>query len=153
MRDHRRESRAPGERARVDGLGERSDLVHLDENGVRRFLFDPALQARDARHEKIVPDELHSVAQRGGQLLPPVPVVLSQAVLDRNDRIPVRPLGVERDHAARVERTLLARERVVAIAIELGRSGIERDRRIHTRAISRALDGSEHELERLLVRF
>src|SRR5439155_17676493 len=102
VRDHGGESRAFGESDRVDGLSERSDLIHLYEDRVRRLLLDAPLQTRDAGHEKIVPDDLDPIAERGGELLPPGPVVLRQTVLDRDDWIAPGPVRVERDHSARV---------------------------------------------------
>ena len=46
------------------------------------FLSMPSLQALGVGDEQVVADQLHLAAQLAGQLLPAVPVVLGQAVLD-----------------------------------------------------------------------
>ena len=56
------------------------------------------------------------------------PVVLGEPVLDRDDREPVGEVGPEVDHPVPVERAALPLEHVGAVAVELARGGIERDR-------------------------
>ena len=48
---------------RVERLGQRPDLVHLDEDRVRRALLDPAAEPLDVGDEDVVADELHAVAE------------------------------------------------------------------------------------------
>ena len=60
----------------------------LIEDRVRRALVDPAAQPLDVGDEQVVADELQPVAQALGQRTPRVPVVLREAVLDRDERIP-----------------------------------------------------------------
>ena len=47
---------------RVERLGERADLVHLDEDRVGRTAVDAHLETLGVRHERVVADELHAVA-------------------------------------------------------------------------------------------
>ena len=50
----------------VDGgerLGQRADLVGLDEDGVGDVLVDPALQYLGVGDEQIIADELHAAAR------------------------------------------------------------------------------------------
>ena len=48
---------------RVERLGQRPDLVHLDEDRVRRAVLDPAAEPFDVRDEDVVADELHAVSE------------------------------------------------------------------------------------------
>src|SRR5437879_1991955 len=85
VRDHGREPRAVGELDGFDRLGERADLVELDEHGVRRSLGDPAADPVDVGDEEVVAYELQPVAERLREGLPAVPIVLGEPVLDRHE--------------------------------------------------------------------
>ena len=86
---------------RVERLGQRADLVELDEHGVRGVLVDAALDALRVRDEQVVADELHAVAEALRQQLPASPVVLGEAILDGDDRVARRPVGPEVDQRSR----------------------------------------------------
>ena len=73
---------------------------------------DRPLDPLGVRHEQVVADELDAVAEPARQLGPAGPVVLGQAVLDRDDRVAVDPVGPEVDQLAGVERPVLRREPV-----------------------------------------
>ena len=66
-------SRSTGEGDRVEGLGQRADLVHLDQDRVGDPLVDPAPEALDVGDEQVVADELHAVrrAARSAPATPP----------------------------------------------------------------------------------
>ena len=93
-----------GELDRLDRLGQRPDLVELDQHGVGRVLVDRSLDPRRVRHEQVVADELDPIAEPARQLRPAGPVVLGQAVLDRDDREAGDPVRPEVDQLAGVER-------------------------------------------------
>ena len=54
---------AMGQLDGVDRLGQRADLVDLDEDAVGDPLVDAALQPLDVGDEQVVADELHAVAR------------------------------------------------------------------------------------------
>ena len=84
--------------AELDGferLGERADLVDLDENRIGDALFNAALQALDVGDEEIVADELNAAAQLVGQQLPAFPVVFGETVFEGDDRILAAPVVPE----------------------------------------------------------
>ena len=85
----------------VERLGERADLVQLDEDRVGRPARDAAAQALDVRDEEVVADELDAIAELLRDELPAVPVVLGAAVLDRDDRVLARELLVDARRARR----------------------------------------------------
>ena len=133
-----------GELDGVERLGERADLVDLDEDRVADALLDPAPEEVDVRHEEIVADELHAVAEPVGQRLPAVPVVLAEPVLDRDDREAVAEVGPEVDHPGGVERAALALQPVGAVVVKLARRRVERER--DPVAMAGALGGLEDHL-------
>ena len=63
VRDDGAVARARREPDRVERLGERADLVQLDEDRVRDALVDAALQQLGVRHEHVVTDELDAAAR------------------------------------------------------------------------------------------
>ena len=86
MADH---AGVAGAACQVDGLkgfGERTDLVHLDQDRVGRGAVDALLQTLGVGDEQVVTHQLHLAAEAFGQQLPAIPVVFGQAVFDRNDR-------------------------------------------------------------------
>ena len=78
----------------VEGLGQRADLVDLDQDAVGDARSRcPARSRFGVGDEQVVADELDLVAELVGQQLPAVPVVLGAAVLDRDDRVLRDQLG------------------------------------------------------------
>ena len=97
--------------------------------------------------EQVVADELDPVAEpRRSARCQPRPVVLGEAVLERDDRVAVDPVGPQVDELAAVERAALlgqdvpGRGAVVAAALldELGRGRVERDRDVLARPVAGA---------------
>src|SRR5262245_11605972 len=113
---------------RVERLGQRPDLVDLDEDRVPHSLDDPAAEELDVRHEQVVADELEPSAETIRERLPALPVGLAEAVLDRHDREAVAEIDPEIDHPVGVERAPLALEAVGTVTMQLARCGIERER-------------------------
>src|SRR5690606_10080041 len=64
---------ALGQLDRVQGLGERADLVDLHQQGVGGALLDAAGQTLGVGDEQVVTDELDLVAELGGDGLPALP--------------------------------------------------------------------------------
>ena len=88
---------------RLDRLGERADLVQLDQDRVRRVELDGLGDPLGVRDQQIVADQLDPVAEPLAQVLPARPVVLAEAVLERHDGIAVNPVGPQVDELAAVE--------------------------------------------------
>src|SRR3972149_2366162 len=94
VRDHTRPAGPP---RLVDGgqrLGQRADLVELDQHRVGRLLAYAAADALHVGHEDVVAHQLQLGAQARRERAPAAPVLLRHPVLDGDDRIaawPVRP--------------------------------------------------------------
>src|SRR6516225_1058352 len=74
--DDRSEVVAPRQFDGVERLGQRADLVHLDQDAVARLFADAVSQAFGVGDEQVVADQLYLGAQLARQLLPAGPVVL-----------------------------------------------------------------------------
>ena len=70
-----------GKLNRGQRLGQRANLVDLDQNGVSGLAVDAALQELGVGDKQVVADKLHFVSDTLGQLVPGCPVVFGQAVL------------------------------------------------------------------------
>src|ERR1035437_3215258 len=88
----------PRDRDRLESFGDGADLVELDEDGVRDLLPYPAGDDRGVRAEDVVADELDLLPEPLRQALPAVPVLLGEAVLEKQDRVLPDPLFPEIDH-------------------------------------------------------
>ena len=77
----------------LDRLGDRPDLVDLEQQRVARLLLDRGLDARRVGHEEVVADDLAEA--RGGEGGGVVPVVLVEGVLDGDDRVVLAEALVE----------------------------------------------------------
>ena len=93
VRHHRRVTGALRHLDRGQRLGQRADLIDLDQDRVRDALADALRQACDIGDEQIVADKLAAPADEVGQNRPAGPVVLGHAVLDGNDRVFGHELG------------------------------------------------------------
>src|SRR5664280_1042208 len=141
-------------------LGDGPDLVELDQGRVHRLLLDGAGDDRRVGHDDVVADELDPAADAGGKLRPAGPVVLGEAVLERDDRVLRDPLLPEIDHLAGVEGPALALQEVPAgHALDAGpldedraRGRVQRDRDILARPVAGLFDRAEDHLDRRLVR-
>ena len=92
MRHHRRVAGALRHVHGVERLGQRADLVDLDQDRIGDALLDALASAASTLvTNRSSPTSWHLLAERFGQRLPAVPVVLRHAVLDRDDRIARRP--------------------------------------------------------------
>src|SRR5206468_8432131 len=111
---------------RLYRLGERADLVHLDEDRVGDTPLDALLQPLRIRHEDVVADQLDALAEVTGQGRPGVPVVLGATVLDRDDRVRVDDPLPEAGHLRPGEVAPL--EAVATVSVHLACRGVERDR-------------------------
>src|SRR5579883_490125 len=107
-------------------LGQRADLVDLDEDGIGAAVSDAVGETRDVGDEEVVADQLALGPDQVGQLLPALHVVLGHAVLDRDDRIAGHQIGeILRLLGPRAGLVLAAID-VVAVLEELGRGAIQR---------------------------
>ncbi len=93
MRHHRRVAGLVRHLDRGERLGERADLVDLDQDRVAEAALDAVGEPRDVGDEQVVADELALVADQIGDLLPAVEVVFRHAVLDRDDRVAANQVG------------------------------------------------------------
>src|SRR5581483_10136340 len=85
VRDHSRVAIAPRQLNRIQRLRDAANLVHFAEDWVADLLINTALQALHVGHEQIIADELDFAASLLGQILPSLPVVFGEAVLDRHN--------------------------------------------------------------------
>ena len=75
------------DRDRVERLGQRPDLVELDQDRVRDAALDPLAQDRRVGDEDVVADELQAIAEPLGELAPAIPVALRHPVLEGQHRV------------------------------------------------------------------
>ena len=137
-----------------DRFGQRTDLVELDKERVGGGFFDRTADAFRIGHEEIVADDLEAVPGFSDQLFPSVPVVLRQAVFNRDDRILVDPVLPERDHLVAGKHFAFFAQ-VVAFCffvVEFGAGGVERDRDVDAGLVSSLLDRFKDHFDGFFVR-
>jgi len=111
----------------VHGLGQRPDLVDLDQDRVGDALVDPSAKEFDIGDEEIVADELDAVAQFVGQEFPVPPIAFGAAVFDADDRVFLAEGHVEIDQLRPGEFASTALfENVIAVAgVELAAGDVQ----------------------------
>ena len=122
VRDDRGVAAPLGHGDRLQGLGQRADLVDLDQDRVGDALVD-AFAGRSSVlvTNRSSPTSWTLLAEALGQELPAVPVVLGQAVLDGDDRVLRDPAGEEVDELlARSARLPSPARWYMPFSIELG---------------------------------
>ena len=103
MRDYCLVAGQPRELDRVERLGQRSDLVQLDQDRVRDVLLDAAAQELGVRHEDVITDKLDAAAEPFGERRPSLPFILRKPILERDDREPGAEPFEQLDHPFGVE--------------------------------------------------
>ncbi len=152
MRDDRGVARLLGHLDRRQRLGERADLVRLDQDRVRDAAGDALGQDARIGHEQVITDQLDPAAQRRRQQRPAVPVTLAHAVLDRDDRIAADQVGQVLRELRRAEAALLRGQLVTPIAVKLGARHVEPEADVAPDPVTGLLDRFEDGLQRGLVR-
>ena len=97
----RHDSRVSGTLRHLDGLqclGQSTDLVDLDQDGVAEATCDAIGQALGVRDEQVITDELNLAAECIREHLPALEVILSHAIFDGDDRIVRGEVCPESDH-------------------------------------------------------
>ena len=135
----------------LERLGERADLVDLDQDRVGGAQLDALLEALGVGDEQVVAHQLHLVANAAGKLDPAVPVLLGHAVLDGDDGIGVDELLPVIDHLGARVLNALALELVHAGlgVVELGRGRVHGVHEVDAGLKASLLDGLGNVLERL----
>ncbi len=93
---------------RLKCLGQRADLVHLDEDRIGCTFGDTAGKAFRIGDEQIIAHELALIANCRSQRFPSLPVLLGQTVFDGNDGVFRHQIRIEVGHAARIQRLAFA---------------------------------------------
>ena len=135
----------------LERLGERADLVDLDQDRVGGTQLDALLEALGVSDEQVVTHQLHLVANAAGKLDPAAPVLLGHAVLDGDDGIGVDELLPVIDHLSARILNALALELVHAGlgVVELGRGRVHGVHEVDAGLKASLLDGLGDVLERL----
>lgn len=128
---------------RFDGLGQRADLVQLDQDCVACAHLDAFGETLRIRDEEVVADDLELVAEALGQLLPAVPVFLVQRVFQGDDWIFRDELRPVVDEFRGGVFGLGFRQNVLAflLAFPLAGGGVNGQREVFARLIARLFDG------------
>lgn len=77
----------------MDGLGNCSDLVDLEQETVTSFLLDSGLDSKGVGDSKVVPDDLDVGV--GGEVSPSLPVVLVERILNGDNGVLLNVANVE----------------------------------------------------------
>ena len=81
-----------------EGFGQGTDLVQLDQNGIRYAHVNALGKAFGIGDEEIIADELDFAAETVGQFLPAFPVLFSESVFNGDDRVLVDQVFIKVDH-------------------------------------------------------
>ena len=118
-------------------------------------MLDAFAQEIDIGNEKIVADQLHFVSERVGQFFPAGPVILGEAVLDRDDRVFGAELLVVSDHlVSRADFTVGLFEDVslLGLVVEFARGAIEGDEDLFAEFVAGLFDCRGNGVEGVLGR-
>ena len=136
------------------GLGDRADLVQFDQDSVARTQLDALCQTLGVGHKQVVAHQLYLAAQLAGHLLPALPVLFVQTVLDGDDGVLFHKTLPVRDQLSRGELGARLGQLVEALALgalPLGGGGVHCQHKVLARQISRLFDGSQNGLDGLLI--
>ena len=151
MADHGAVAGFARERDRLQRLGERADLVDLDQDRIGDARLDPTTQALGVGDEHVVAHELQARAQALGERTPALPVLLVDAVLERDDRIAPAQLRPVVAQLLGGQAAPLVRQRIAPVAVQLAGGSVEGDTHVLGGPVTGRLDRGEQHLQRFLV--
>ena len=137
----------------IQRLGQSTDLVDLDQDGVGNALLDTGGQALHVGDEQVVANQLNAIADGLGQHGPAFPVVLAHTVFQRDDGIGVGKLLPHIDHLL-LGHGLLGLGQVIAaglLVVPLGGSGVDGDHEVLAGLVAGLLDGLNDDLQSILI--
>lgn len=140
----------------VDGFGEGTDLVNLDEDRVSHALFKTHSQTFNVGYKQVVAHELALAADGVGEEFPAVPVVFSHTVFDRDDRIFFNPTFPIVNHLARSKFFACGPFEFINAffhIIEFRRCGVEGDADIVVRFIASVFHSLKDHFNSFFIRF
>src|SRR5690606_19856299 len=118
------------------GLGQRADLVELDQDRVADALVDAFLENLGVGHEQVVTDQLHLLAKLVGQHFPACPVGLVHAIFDGNDRVALAQVGQVIGETGGVELLAFAGQVVGAIFVEFAGGAVQSQGHVATQRVA-----------------
>lgn len=145
-------TRAVGHLNGVQGFGQRTDLIQLNQDGVAAAVLNALLQTLGVRYKQIVADQLELIAQACGQFLPAFPVFFIERILQRSDGVLGNQILPERDQLIGGVMLLALRQQIGSLfALPLAGSSIDRQHEIIIGLVAGRLDGAQQVLNRLFV--
>ena len=135
-------------------LGNRTNLVQLDQDGVACTQLDALGQTLGIGNEQVVAHQLDLAAQFPGHLLPAFPVLFIQAIFNGDDGVLFHQLLPVCDELTGGELGAGLGQLVEALALgalPLGGSGIHGQHEVPAGLITGLLDGGQNGLDGLLV--
>ena len=134
----------------VGSLREGTDLVNLNQQGVRSLLFDAFLQASRVGDEEVVADDLDLVADLSGELGVALPVVFLQRILDGHDRVVLDELLVDLDHILGAVLAALEVVDALVLVVELGRCSVQGESDVLAELVAGLLHSLSNEVQSFL---
>ena len=93
MRHHIGKARAVRHIHCFEGLRKGADLIDFDQHRIGAALGNAAGQTLGVGDKKIIPDQLHFIAELAGEHGPAFPVIFAHAIFDRQDRVIAAKVG------------------------------------------------------------
>ena len=136
MRDHGGEASSLGHLDGFQGLGQRADLVELDQDRVADLLVDAALEDLGVGDEQVVANQLYLGTDLVGQDFPAGPVGLVHAVFDGDDRITLGQARQVVGETFTAEYLAFAGQVVLTVLVELARCTVQRQGHVVTQLVA-----------------
>src|ERR1700759_3230635 len=135
MRNDRRIAITPRQLNRFEGLSHSTNLVDLDQDRVGNAILNSLLQPLNVSDKKIIAHQLNAVAGLLRKRAPAFPIILSQTIFNRDDRILPRPIIPEARHLFARKLPLVALLEdvlLLVLVVELARGRIKRQSNLLT---------------------
>lgn len=138
----------------LDGLGQRTNLVNLQQQGVGGLLLNGGLDSQWVGHEQVITDNLDLVLDLREELGPGFPVILGEWVLDGDNWVLVNQLGVVSSQLLTSEPLGLVGVRVLEVQVvlavleELGGGNVQSDANLAL--VTSLVNGRDNQVQGLL---
>ena len=128
-------------------------MVYFNQNSISYALLDALNKTLFVGNKQVVANQLYLFAQLFGELLPAIPVILSHAIFDRDDRIFLAQACQIIYHLLAGHFYAFAGHLVLAVNIEFAGSNVHRHNDVLARLVASAFSSLENNLDSISIAF
>ncbi len=151
MRDHRGIAGIPGHSNGCKCFRQGANLVELDQNRIGNLPLNSLRQDGGVGDEKVITDQLDTIAEAPGQAFPAIPIAFVHAILDRENGILLNEIGKVSSESICVVFLPFAAQKIATVSVEFRSGAIKRQSHVFADPVPGQIDRFQNGMDCRLV--